>query len=55
MLSIDSQDRVRMVIALNPAQGQLEVLEKIARLRPSVRGREAEMDRPGFSLAGLIS
>jgi 3-phenylpropionate/trans-cinnamate dioxygenase ferredoxin reductase component len=54
-LYLDSQDRVQMVIALNPASDELEVLEKISRQRPSVHGREAEVVRHGFSLANLVS
>jgi 3-phenylpropionate/trans-cinnamate dioxygenase ferredoxin reductase component len=54
-LHLDSQDRVQMVIALNPAGDQLEVLEKIARQRPSLHGREAEIARPGYSLADVVS
>ena len=37
-----------MVIALNPGDDQFEPLEKIARQRPSARGREAEISRPGL-------
>jgi NADPH-dependent 2,4-dienoyl-CoA reductase/sulfur reductase-like enzyme len=54
-LYLDAQDRVQMVIALNPDSEELEVLEKLARQRPSVRGHEANIVRPGFSLAGLVS
>jgi 3-phenylpropionate/trans-cinnamate dioxygenase ferredoxin reductase component len=54
-LYLDRQDRVQMVITLNPEDDQFEVLERIARQRPSVSGREAEIVRPGFSLAGLVS
>jgi 3-phenylpropionate/trans-cinnamate dioxygenase ferredoxin reductase component len=54
-LYLDDQDRVQMVIALNPGDDQFETLEKIARERPSVRGREGEVAKPGFSLASLVS
>jgi len=54
-LYLDDQDRVQMVIALNPGDDQFEMLEKIARQRPSVRGREAEIDRAGFSLNSLVA
>jgi NADPH-dependent 2,4-dienoyl-CoA reductase/sulfur reductase-like enzyme len=54
-LYLDRQDRVQMVIALNPGEDQFEVLEKIARQRPSVSGREAEIVRPNFALAGIVS
>jgi hypothetical protein len=54
-LYLDGQDRVQMVITLNPEDDQFEVLERIARQRPSVSGREAEIVRAGFSLAGLVS
>lgn len=53
-LYLDDQDRVQMVIALNPADDQLETLEKVARQRPSVRGREAEIGAPDFALSGLL-
>jgi 3-phenylpropionate/trans-cinnamate dioxygenase ferredoxin reductase subunit len=53
-LYLDDQDRVQMVIALNPGDDQFETLEKVARQRPSVRGREAEIGRPDFSLAALV-
>jgi hypothetical protein len=54
-LYLDAGDRVQMVIAINPGDDEPEVLEKIARQRPSVRGREAEVARPGFSLSALVS
>ena len=54
-LYLDSQDRAQMVIALNPDDDQFETLERIARERPSVQGREAEIVRPGFSIADMIS
>ena len=54
-LYLDDQDRVQMVIALNPGDDQFETLEKLARQRPSVRGREAEIARPDFSLDALVS
>jgi 3-phenylpropionate/trans-cinnamate dioxygenase ferredoxin reductase component len=54
-LYLDPQDRVQMVITLNPEDDQFEVLERIARQRPSVSGHEAEIVRPGFSLAGIVS
>ena len=54
-LYLDDQDRVQMVIALNPGDDQFETLEKLARQRPSVRGREGEISRPGFSLDALVS
>src|SRR2546423_979160 len=38
-LYLDADDRVQMVISLNPADDQFEMLEKLARQRPSVRGR----------------
>jgi 3-phenylpropionate/trans-cinnamate dioxygenase ferredoxin reductase subunit len=54
-LYLDDQDRVQMVIALNPGEDDFETLEKLARQRPSARGRETEIARPDFSLAGLVS
>lgn len=54
-LYLDSRGRVQMVIALNPDDDQFETLERIARERPSVHAREAEIGRPGFSLANLLS
>lgn len=54
-LYLDDQDRVQMVIALNPGDDQFETLEKLARQRPTVRGREAEIGRPGFGLDTLVS
>jgi NADPH-dependent 2,4-dienoyl-CoA reductase/sulfur reductase-like enzyme len=51
---LDGQDRVQMVIALNPGDDQFEILERIARERPSLRGREAEIERPGFTLPQLL-
>jgi 3-phenylpropionate/trans-cinnamate dioxygenase ferredoxin reductase component len=53
-LYLDAGDRVQMVIALNPAEDQLEALEKIARQRPQVRGREPEVTASGFSLSSLV-
>jgi NADPH-dependent 2,4-dienoyl-CoA reductase/sulfur reductase-like enzyme len=53
-LYLDAGDHVQMVIAFNPAEDQFETLEKLARERPSVRGREAEIEGPGFSLASLL-
>jgi NADPH-dependent 2,4-dienoyl-CoA reductase/sulfur reductase-like enzyme len=53
-LYLDDQDRVQMVIALNPGDDQFETLEKIARQRPSVRGREPEISRSGFSPDALV-
>jgi hypothetical protein len=54
-LYLDSRGRVQMVIALNPDDDQFETLERIARERPSVQDRGAEIGRPGFSLANLLS
>jgi 3-phenylpropionate/trans-cinnamate dioxygenase ferredoxin reductase component len=54
-LYLDDQERVQMVIALNPGDDQFEILETIARERPSVRGREAEIARPDFSLSALVA
>jgi 3-phenylpropionate/trans-cinnamate dioxygenase ferredoxin reductase subunit len=54
-LYLDAEDRAQMVISLNPADDQFETLEKIARERPSVRGRETDLSRPDFSLASLLS
>jgi 3-phenylpropionate/trans-cinnamate dioxygenase ferredoxin reductase subunit len=54
-LYLDDQDRVQMVIALNPGDDQFDTLEKVARQRPSVRGREAEIARSGFSLDALLT
>jgi hypothetical protein len=44
-----------MVIAINPAEDEFETLEKLARQRPSVAGREAELARAGFKLASLVT
>lgn len=54
-LYLDDQDRAQMVIALNPGDDQFETLEKIARERPSLHGREAEIARPSFSLGSLVA
>ena len=54
-LYLDAEDRVQMVIAINPGEDEFEALEKLARQRPSVRGREAEIARPGFKLAALVT
>jgi 3-phenylpropionate/trans-cinnamate dioxygenase ferredoxin reductase subunit len=54
-LYLDGEDRVQMVVSLNPGDDQFETLEKIARERPTLRGREAEVTRPGFSLGSLVS
>jgi 3-phenylpropionate/trans-cinnamate dioxygenase ferredoxin reductase subunit len=54
-LYLDADDRVQMAIALNPPDDQLETLEKVARQRPSVRGREQEVTRAGFDIASLVS
>jgi 3-phenylpropionate/trans-cinnamate dioxygenase ferredoxin reductase component len=53
-LYLDGQDRVQMLIALDPADDQFEILEKIARERPSARGREAAIEAPGFTLQQLF-
>jgi NADPH-dependent 2,4-dienoyl-CoA reductase/sulfur reductase-like enzyme len=54
-LYLDAQNRVQMVIALNPGEDEFETLEKLARQQPSIQGREAEIAKPGFSLASLLS
>jgi 3-phenylpropionate/trans-cinnamate dioxygenase ferredoxin reductase subunit len=54
-LYLDGEERVQMVISINLGEGQFETLEKLARERPSVRGREAEIGGPGFDLAALVS
>jgi hypothetical protein len=54
-LYLNGEDRVQMVITFNPGDDQFETLEKLARQRPSVRGREAEITKPGFSLGALVS
>jgi len=54
-LYLDGNDRIQMVIAMNPGEDQPEILEKIARARPSARGREAEIERPGFNLSQLVA
>ena len=54
-LYLDDQDRVQMVISLNPGDDQFETLEAIARQRPSVRGREGEIGRKDFALQSLVA
>jgi 3-phenylpropionate/trans-cinnamate dioxygenase ferredoxin reductase subunit len=53
-LYLDGQDRVQMVIALNPGDDQFEALERIARERPSAGGREAQIQGAGFKLEQLL-
>jgi 3-phenylpropionate/trans-cinnamate dioxygenase ferredoxin reductase component len=54
-LYLDANDAIQMVIAFNPAEDQFETLEQIARRRPSVHGREAEIRKPGFDLKSLVA
>ncbi len=53
-LYLTEDGRVAMVITVNPPDALLPILDALVRQRPSVRGREAEVQNAEFDLASLL-
>ncbi len=54
-LYLSEDGRVAMVIAVNPPDALLPTLDALARQKPSVRGREAEIRNGDFDLFSLLT
>ena len=48
-LYVNDEGRAVMVISVNPPDELFETLDKIPRVKPLVRGREAEIAKPATS------
>lgn len=53
-LYVNEAGQVVMTISVNPPKDLLPTLEKLARQRPNVKGREDEIRRADFDLAALL-
>jgi len=53
-LYTDEEGRVVMVVSVNPPEDLYPVLERLPRLRPSIKGREVEVSNADFDLASLV-
>jgi len=53
-LYLTEEGAVAMVISVNPPDDLLPILDRLARARPSVKGRESEVAAVGFDLASLL-
>ncbi len=54
-LYVSDAGQIVMVISVNPPDDLLPILEQLARQKPTIRGREAEIRRADFNLHDLLS
>lgn len=53
-LYVDPEGHVVMVVSINPPEDLYPTLEKLPRLKPNIKGREAEISRAVFDLKTLV-
>ena len=53
-LYLTEDGKIAMIVTVNPPEGLMPTLERLAREKTSVQGREAEIARADFDLASLL-